>query len=284
VKSMDLADRRLEEANISTSLKRKWDALIDELAAYHSAVVAYSGGVDSSFLAYTTALALGERMVAVTLESTVETPDALMAAAEFAAQHGFKHFSIPYDPLQIPEFRANPAERCYICKTNILNALWNYAQQCDYQVVLDGQNDDDRHDYRPGSRAIEETGTISPLARHGLTKAEIRQLARVLGLAVWDKPSMPCLATRIPYGRPITEKALYQIAQAEQYLHEKGFKIVRVRYHDELARVEVDPAQMQMLVDLREEIVGQFKQIGFLYIALDLQGYRLGSLNEGLPL
>ena len=284
MKGIDLANIRLEQANISIPLKQKWDALVDELAAYHSAVVAYSGGVDSSFLAYVVAQALGERMVAVTLASTIEAPDALKAAAEFADQHDFKHISIPYDPLQNADFRSNPAERCYFCKTNILNELWNYARQFNYQVVLDGQNDDDRRDYRPGNRAIEETGTLSPLARQGLTKAEIRQLARALGLSVWDKPSSPCLATRIPYGMPITERALQQIAQAEQYLHQKGFKIVRVRYHPELARVEVDPVQMEMLLNMREEVVGYFKQIGFLYIALDLQGYRLGSLNEGLSL
>jgi pyridinium-3,5-biscarboxylic acid mononucleotide sulfurtransferase len=284
MKVVDLANIRLDESNISIPLKYKWDALIHELAAYHSAVVAYSGGVDSSFLAYTAAQVLGDRMVAVTLDSTIEAPDALKAASEFAVQHGFNHIAIPYDPLQNADFRSNPADRCYYCKTNILNELWNYARQFNFQVVLDGQNDDDRHDYRPGNKAIEETGTLSPLARHGLTKVEIRQLAKALGLSIWNKPSSPCLATRIPYGMPIAERALSQIAQAEQYLHQKGFKRVRVRYHNDLARVEIDLNQMQKLLDLREEIVGYFKQIGFIYIALDLQGYRLGSLNEGLSL
>lgn len=284
MKVIDLVNIRLEESNISIPLKYKWEALIHELAAYHSAVVAYSGGVDSSFLAYAAAQVLGERMVAVTLDSTIEALDALKAASEFAAQHSFKHVAIPYDPLKNADFRSNSAERCYYCKTNILNELWNHARQLNYQVVLDGQNDDDRHDYRPGSRAIEETGTLSPLARHGLTKAEIRQLAKGLGLSIWNKPSSPCLATRIPYGMPITEIALSRIAQGEHYLHQKGFKMVRVRYHNELARIEIDLDQMQMLLDLREEIVGYFKQIGFIYIALDLQGYRLGSLNEGLSL
>jgi uncharacterized protein len=284
MKAIDLANFRLGEANISISLKYKWERLIDELTEYHSAVVAYSGGVDSSFLAFTTAQVLGDRMVAVTLDSTIEAPDALKAASEFAAQHGFNHVAIPYDPLQNPDFRSNPADRCYYCKTNILNELWNYARQFNFQVVLDGQNDDDRHDYRPGNKAIEETGTLSPLARHELTKVEIRQLAKALGLSIWNKSSSPCLATRIPYGMPIAERALSQIAQAEQYLHQKGFKKVRVRYHNELARVEIDLNQMQMLLDLREEFVGYFKQIGFIYIALDLQGYRLSSLNEGLSL
>jgi uncharacterized protein len=284
MKAIDLINIQLENAGISTSLKRKWEALINELTAYDSAVVAYSGGVDSSLLAYTAAQVLGERMVAVTAASTIEAPEALKAASDFAAQHGFKHATISYDPLQNPDFRSNSAERCYYCKADILNDLWNYARQHSYQVVLEGQNKDDQNDYRPGSKAIEETGAISPLARHGLTKAEIRWLAKALGLSVWDKPSSPCLATRIPYGMAITERVLGQIAQAEHYLHQKGFKMVRVRYHNELARVEIDPDQMQTLLEQREDIVDYFKQIGFIYVALDLQGYRLGSMNEGLSL
>jgi uncharacterized protein len=284
MKGIELANFRLGEANISISLKYKWERLIDELTEYHSAVVAFSGGVDSSFLAFTTALVLGERMVAVTLDSTIEAPGALKAASEFAIQYGFKHVEIPFDPLQNADFRSNSPERCYFCKSNLLKELWNYARRLNYQVVLDGQNEDDRHDYRPGNKAIEETSTPSPLAHYGLNKAEIRWLAKSLGLSIWDKPSSPCLATRIPYGIAITQKNLSQINQAEQYLHQKGFKIVRVRCHNELARIEIDQDQMQMLLDLRKEIVGHFKQIGFNYISLDLQGYRLGSLNEGLSL
>ena len=284
MKNNDLANELMEQADIPVFLRCKWDALIEELAAYQSAVVAYSGGVDSSFLAYAAALALGKRMVAVTLASTVETPETLKNAEEFAAQHGFKHIMIPYDPLQSAEFRSNPARRCYFCKTNMLKELWNYARQFDYQAVLDGQNEDDRRDYRPGNKAIEETDTQSPLAQQGFSKADIRRLAKALGLVVWDKPSTPCLATRIPYGLPITEDVLRRVAQAEQYLHQKGFQIVRVRYHHELARIEIDPARIQKLLDLREEVVSYFKQIGFLYITLDLQGYRLGSRDEGLSL
>jgi uncharacterized protein len=150
--------------------------------------------------------------------------------------------------------------------------------------VLEGQNADDRNDYRPGSNAIEETGTISPLAFNGLTKTEIRWLAKALGLTIWDQPSSPCLASRIPYNTIITIEALSQIAQAEHFLHQKGFRVVRVRYHDELARIEVSLDQIPLLLELREDIVSHFKQIGFIFIALDLQGYRLGSMNEGLPL
>ena len=284
MKTIDRIDIQLDDAGISSSLKHKWEGLIHELAAYHSAVVAYSGGVDSTFLAYTAAQVLGEQMTAVIVVSTLETPETLKAASDFAKQYGIKHAAIPYDPLQSPGFRSNPADRCYICKTQMLHELWSYARQHACQVVLEGQNADDRNDYRPGSKAVEETGTLSPLAHHGITKAEIRCLAKTLGLSTWDKPSSPCLATRIPYGTTITEGILRQIAQAEHYLHQNGFKLVRVRYHNELARLEIDPAQMPAMLGMREDLVDFFKQIGFTYIALDLQGYRLGSMNERLSL
>ena len=274
----------LEKAGISATLILKWKSLTDYLAALPSAVIAYSGGVDSSFLAYAASQVLGEKMVAVTIVSPVEPSDILKAAVDFAAQHGFKHETISHDPLQNPNFRANPADRCYHCKPIILHDLWDYARKHQYGVVLEGQNADDQSDYRPGRKAVAETGTRSPLAENGLTKAEIRSLAKAFGLSIWDQPSSPCLASRIPYGTVITENALDQIARAENYLHEKGFKIVRVRYHHDLARIEVEPGQIMTLLGLREDVVNYFKQIGFLYVALDLQGYRLGSMNEGLPL
>ena len=274
----------LEKVGISASLILKWKSLTEYLAALPSAVIAYSGGVDSSFLAYAASQVLGEKMVAITIVSPVEPPDMLKTASDFAAQHGFKHETILHNPLQNPNFRANPANRCYHCKTIILHDLWDYAREHQYGVVLEGQNADDQSDYRPGRKAVAETGTLSPLAENGLTKAEIRRLAKAFGLSIWDQPSSPCLASRIPYGTVITENALDQIARAENYLHEKGFKIVRVRYHNDLARIEVEPGQIMTLLGLREDVVNYFKQIGFLYVALDLQGYRLGSMNEGLPL
>lgn len=274
----------LESEGVSELLILKLKSLLGELAVLPSAVIAYSGGVDSSFLAYAAAHVLGEKMVAVTIVSPVDPPDSLKAAVDFAAQHGFKHEMIVNDLIQNPDFRANPVDRCYYCKTDILYGLWNYAREHQFGVVLEGQNADDQTDYRPGRKAVEETGTLSPLAKNGFTKAEIRLLAKAFGLSIWDQPSSPCLATRIPYGTVITKKALNQIARAENYLHEKGFEIVRVRYHHELARIEVEQDQIVKLLDIREDLVNYFKQIGFLYVALDLQGYRLGSMNEGLPL
>lgn len=284
---MDLDERsiiHLENPEVSASVKLKWESLLGELAALPSAVVAYSGGVDSSFLAYAASRVLGEKMAAVTIVSPLDPPEMLKTAADFAALHGFKHETISYDPLQNSNFRTNPADRCYHCKKNILHNLWDFAREHQFKVVLEGQNADDQSDYRPGRKAVEETGTLSPLAKNGLTKAEIRCLAKAFGLSIWDQPSSPCLATRIPYGTVITEKALDQIAQAENYLHEIGFKIVRVRYHQDLARIEVEPGQIMKLLDIREDLVYYFKQIGFLYVAMDLQGYRLGSMNEGLTL
>ena len=223
-------------------------------------------------------------MVAVTIISRLDPPNMLKAAADFAEEHEFKHETISNDPLQDPDFSANPVDRCYYCKTDILHGLWNYAREQHYGVVLEGQNADDQTDYRPGRKAVEETGTLSPLAKNGLIKAEIRLLAKAFGLSIWNQPSSPCLASRIPYGTEITVKVLDQIARAENYLHKKGFEIVRVRYHHELARIEVEPDKILKLLDIREDLMNYFKSIGFLYVTLDLQGYRLGSMNEGLPL
>lgn len=275
---------QLEKAGISGSLKLKWESLLGELLSLDSAVIAYSGGVDSSFLSFAASQALGEKMVAVTLVSAVDPPYMLKAASDFAAQHGFKHETIPHSLLQNPYFCTNPVDRCYHCKKDILQVLWNYARKYHYQVVLEGQNVDDQSDYRPGRKAVTETNTLSPLAHNGFAKEEIRRLSKALGLSIWDQPSSPCLATRIPYGTVITEEALDQVARAEDYLHKNGFEIVRVRYHHELAIIEVEPNQINALLDNRDDLIHYFKQIGFLSIALDMQGYRQGSMNEGLSL
>ena len=275
---------RLHEAEITPELSFKWQSLIRELQQYKSVAIAYSGGVDSSFLAYMASLALGEHMVAITIQSLVEPTGQVELAANFAKTIGFKQVIIPYEQLQDPLFRTNPVDRCYHCKTAILHTIWDYARKNNIQTVLEGQNADDQGDYRPGRKAVQETGTFSPLASNSFTKAEIRWISKVLGLPNWDQPSSPCLASRFPYGVHITEKGLEQIARGETFLHKQGFKAVRVRYHGDLARIEVLPGQVQELVDMRDEVVKYFKQIGFLYVSMDLQGYRQGSLNEGLNL
>lgn len=269
-------------SDLSPTLIEKLDGLVETLTEYRSAIVAYSGGVDSSFLAYLAWRVLQEKMAAVSIISALDPPEIQQSAIDFARLHGFKHVLIDHDPLLDPNFTANPADRCYHCKLTMLGLVLKYARENSYAVVVEGQNVDDLDDYRPGRQAVKETGTVSPLAQHGLTKVEIRQLARAFGLAVWNQPSSPCLATRIPYGTMITPEVLAQVARAERYLHEIGFRIARVRHHGDIARIEVEPDEMEDLLGLRKELVRAFKSIGYRYIALDLQGYRLGSLNEGL--
>ena len=272
----------LEASAIAPSLEAKWRLLLSDLSAIESAVVAYSGGVDSGFLAYVASRVLGNKLVAITIASSIDSAATYEAAAAFAERHGIAHETITSDPLQHLDVRANRPDRCYHCKTAILDLLWTIARERGFSVVIEGQNADDQADYRPGRRAVEETGTLSPLARSGLTKAEIRQLARAFGLSIWDQPSSPCLATRIPYGVELTEAKLSQVGQAEDYLHDRGFRIVRVRHHGDVARIEVQADQIPALLALREDVVQQLKRFGFQHVALDLQGYRTGSMNEGV--
>jgi len=271
-------------AGIEDGLLDKFQGLLDSLARLGSAVVAYSGGVDSSFLSYAASLALGDQMVAVTLNTTLEAGETVEFATSFARQAGFKHVIVTYDALQNAGIRANPADRCYHCKTVMLGLVRKYAAEHGYTAVLEGQNADDEQDYRPGRKAVAENGALSPLAQAGFTKPEIRKLAHALGLPIWDRPSSPCLASRVPYGTALTPEALRQIAQGEAFLRQRGFSPVRVRWHIDLARIEVAPEQIARLAAIHDEINAYFKGIGFKYVSIDLQGYRQGSLNEALGL
>jgi uncharacterized protein len=271
-------DDRVGPAN-----RARWDALCDHLEGLGSVVVALSGGVDSSLLATAAWRALGERMLAVYVRSPVETDDTTAAAQSLADEVGFPLRIVEYDALADPEFVANPPDRCYVCKRSLFRMLRDLADELGFAALLEGTNGDDATDYRPGRRALGEIGARSPLLDLGFTKAEIRGLARDLGLAVWNRPSEPCLASRFPYGSPVTAAGLRQIDAGERYLKDLGFPIVRVRHHGQVARIETRPTDIERLVAMRAEITDHFRSLGFAYVTLDLAGYRSGSLNEVLP-
>ncbi|MBI4926561.1 MAG: ATP-dependent sacrificial sulfur transferase LarE [Anaerolineae bacterium] len=245
-------------------------------------MVAFSGGVDSGLLAAVAHQALGARMCAVTIQSPVETLDAVEAARSLAAQVGFAHRVIEYDDLANHAFTTNPPDRCYFCKQERLGELVNMARAEGFAAVAEGSNLDDEGDYRPGKRAVQELGVLSPLKACGFTKAEVRALAHELGLPSWNRPSAPCLATRFPFGTPVTKEGIDQIARGEAYLRGLGFEPVRVRHYGNLARLEVSPSAIAGLVAQKDEVAAFFKQIGFQFVTVDLMGYRSGSMNEGV--
>lgn len=267
---------------LDPSLETKWVTLNNLLVSFGSAVVAFSGGVDSSFLAVATHRALAPHMLAVTVRSQVETVGLMETAAALAVQFGFPHQFIDYDKLQDPAYTENTPNRCYVCKSTDLTMIGDLARKAGISNVLLGANADDLGDYRPGLKAAAELHVISPLAEAGLTKKEIRILSRNLGLGNWNHPASPCLASRIPYGSPVTKEKLEQVALGEAYLRALNFEVVRVRNTGTTAKIEVLSDDIARFVQLREMVTGYFKQIGFQYVTLDLEGYRMGSLNEAL--
>ena len=273
----------LPRLNVEPALQEKWQALANRLAAYGSAVVAFSGGVDSSFLAVAAHQVLAPRLLAVTIRSQVETEGLMETAAALAAQFGFPHQFVDYDKLGDEAYVANTPNRCYECKSTDLGMINRIAQSAGFQYVLLGANADDLGEYRPGLRAAAELKVVSPLAEVGLTKKEVRALSRELGLKNWNFPSSPCLASRIPYGIAVTREKLEQIALGEAYLRALNFEVGRVRNTGPTAKIEVLPVDIERLVGMRELVANSFKQIGFKYVTLDLEGYRSGSLNEVRP-
>ena len=262
----------------------KLKLLRERLRCIGSAVVAFSSGVDSTFLLRVAHEELGERVVAATICSHTFPKRELAEAATFCRAEGVRHAVIDSNELDIPGFAENPPDRCYHCKRELFSKLLAFAHENGLAAVLEGSNLDDDGDYRPGRRAIRELGIVSPLHEAGLTKAEIRALSREMGLPTSDKPSFACLASRFPYGERITAAALERVERAEQWLFGAGLGLrqLRVRSHGDLARIEVPPDAISRLAAHAAEIDAAFKELGFAYVALDLRGYRTGSMNEVL--
>lgn len=265
-------------------METKLERLRERLRGIGSAVVAFSSGVDSTFLLRVAHEELGERVVAVTARSHSFPKRELDEAAAFCRAEGARHVVIDSEELDIPGFVENPPDRCYYCKKELFRKLLAFASENGLAAVLEGSNIDDDGDYRPGRRAIRELGIVSPLHDVGLTKAEIRALSREMGLPTSDKPSFACLASRFPYGERITAAALERVEKAELWLLDAGLGLtqLRVRSHGDLARIEVPPGDIPRLAARAAEIAAAFKEFGFAYVTLDLLGYRTGSMNEVL--
>lgn len=268
----------------SQDLQNKKRRLEEILGRMDGLVVAFSGGVDSTFLLAVARRVLGDRVTAVTAESPLHSRREHQAAVAIARRLGARHRLAAAGEMAIPEFVANNRDRCYVCKKHVLGEVLRIAAQEGAPHVAHGVNVDDLGDYRPGLKAAEEMGVRAPLLEAGLTKSEIRTLSRRMRLPTWNKPSMACLASRIPYGTPITAEALGKVESAEEVLHAAGFKAFRVRLHGPVARIEVDDRGLKKLMagPLRADIVQQLRALGFQHVAVDLEGYVQGSLNRGL--
>lgn len=272
-----------KENNMAEEIHEKFENLKNYLRSLGSVMVAFSSGVDSTFLLKVAHDVLGENAVAVTAKSCSFPKREADEAELFCKKEGIRHFTVDSEELDIPEFRHNPKNRCYLCKKELFTKIISLAQKNKIAFVCEGSNMDDNGDYRPGLQAVAELGVKSPLRHCNLYKAEIREFSKELNLPTWKKQSFACLSSRFPYGEEISEKKLSMVDKAEQFLLDKGFGQLRVRIHGEnLARIEVSPAEMEKAFSLREEIVDAFKSFGFLYVSLDLQGYRTGSMNEVL--
>jgi uncharacterized protein len=271
------------ELALATKLTRL-QAIISEAGP---SIIAYSGGVDSTFVAALARDVLGERALAITGVSPSVPAAEVEEAKALAAQIGIMHELIDTREMDDPEYVKNNPDRCFHCKDELYGRLAQIAAARGFAAVLDGCNLDDTGDFRPGRRAAAEHSVRSPLLEAGLTKAEIRELSRERGLPTWDKPAMACLSSRIPYGTPVTVEALSSVERAEEYIRSLGVRQLRVRHHvlpsgDTVARIETDEAGTEMLLQERQAVAERLKTLGYLYVTLDLAGYRTGSMNEGL--
>ncbi len=262
----------------------KFERLTNLLREQEGLLVAFSAGVDSTFLLKIAHMVMGERAIALTASSPTAPPGELEAAKEFAKNLGCRHIVLDSHEMSNPSFAQNPVNRCFFCKDEVYQICRKQADQLGIATVVDGTNLDDLKDHRPGLKAAKEWGVRHPLVEAEMTKEDIRRYSRALDLPTWDKPSSPCLSSRFPYGTEITFDRLKKVAACEVFMKELRFREFRVRYHGDLARIEVSPNEIDRLFEreIRDAIVKKFKEIGFNYVSLDLQGFRSGSLNEAL--
>src|SRR5579875_3492881 len=265
-------------------LSQKLARLKEILRPMPSVMVAFSGGVDSSFLLQVACEVAGARVLALTTTSPTMPEEDFKSATTIAQRIGARHLVIHSNELEIPGYAQNPINRCYLCKSNLFEICEAKAAELGITQIVDGLNLDDLHDYRPGMKAAAERRVRHPLVEAEMTKDDIRQLSRAMGLPTWDRPASPCLSSRFPYGSRITPEGLRQVEEGERVLHRMGFRVARVRHHGEIARLEVESGEVQRLLSepVRAEVDRELKRLGFRFVTVDLKGFRSGSLNEGL--